>query len=435
MMDIQKTIKIFDVSRERATSRKSCLSLLLGLFLLFLSPFSVAAQQEEEEEEWYQIDEQGELSLRLTFFWSLLCPHCDAARPLLEEYAAQHSWLVVESLEVSSSAASRERYRQLAASLDINARSVPAFFYCGGVQVGFDAQRGAEELFGGIEACRTRLLAGEGMQGPAPRLPLGIKRGDLGLVALTVMLAALDAFNPCAFFVLLFLLGMLTHARERRRMLLVGGVFVFFSGLLYFLFMSAWLNLFLLMGWLRPVTIAAALVALLAAGLNIRDALYPGGGVSLSIPEGRKPGLFRRMRGLLQLESTAGLLLATIVLALMANSYELLCTSGLPMVYTRILTLEQLPTAGYYLYLLLYNLIYVVPLAVIVLLFSLGLARGRLQALGGRLLKLLSGLMMLGLGILLLLAPEWLSSPWSTLLVIVLALLITLMFRLRWRRG
>jgi hypothetical protein len=140
------------------------------------------------------------------------------------------------------------------------------------------------------------------------------------------------------------------------------------------------------------------------------------------------------MRSLLKVEGTTGLLLATIVLALLANSYELLCTSGLPMVYTRILTLELLPTAEYYGYLLLYNLVYVTPLAVIVLLFSLGVARGKLQALGGRLLKLLSGLMMLGLGLILLLVPEWLNSPWSTLLVISLALLVTLLFREYWRR-
>jgi hypothetical protein len=262
---------------------------------------------------------------------------------------------------------------------------------------------------------------------------MGVERGDLGLVTLTVMLAALDAFNPCAFFVLLFLLGMLGHAAERRRMLLVGGIFVFFSALLYFLFMSAWLNLFLLLGWMRPVTVIAALLALLVASLNIKDALYPGSGPSLSIPEGRKPGLFRRMRGLLQQQGTAGLLLATVVLALLANSYELLCTSGLPMVYTRVLTLELLPKADYYLYLLLYNLVYVTPLALLVLLFSLGVARGKLQALGGRLLKLLSGLMMLGLGLLLLLAPHWLNSPWSTVLVIALALLLTLLFRRHWR--
>jgi thiol-disulfide isomerase/thioredoxin len=433
MMDSLKIIRRSDASWFHAGRRAAHRVVLVLLLILCLAPPGVTAQADEG---WYQIDARGEVSLRLTFFWSSLCPHCDAARPLVEGYAAAHPWLQLESLEVSGSRANRERYRQLASSLGAEARSVPAFFYCGGLQVGFDAERGGAELFQGIETCRARLLAGEGMQGPAATatLPLGIERGDLGLVALTMMLAALDAFNPCAFFVLLFLLGMLSHAHERRRMLLVGGVFVFFSGLLYFLFMSAWLNLFLLMGWMRPVTIGAALLALLAAGLNIKDALYPGSGLSLSIPEGRKPGLFQRMRTLLKMEGTAGLLLATIVLALLANSYELLCTSGLPMVYTRILTLELLPTAEYYGYLLLYNLVYVTPLAVIVLLFSLGVARGKLQALGGRLLKLLSGLMMLGLGLLLLLVPEWLNSPWSTLLVISLALLVTLLFREYWRR-
>jgi hypothetical protein len=409
----------------------------LALLLLFIAPPGVTAGADTADAEWYQLDAQGEVSLRLTFFWSTLCPHCEVARPLVESYAAAHPWLRLESLELSASGTNREHYRQLAASLGVEARTVPVFFYCGGMQVGFDAAHDGAELFRGIEACRERLRAGDGMQGPVPsaRLPMGFERGELGLVALTVMLAALDAFNPCAFFVLLFLLGMLSHAAERRRMLLVGGVFVFFSGLLYFLFMSAWLNLFLLMGWMRPVTIVAALLALLAASINIKDALYPGSGPSLSIPEGRKPGLFRRMRRLLQLQGTAGLLFATVVLALLANSYELLCTSGLPMVYTRILTLELLPRSEYYLYLLLYNLVYVTPLALLVLLFSLGVARGKLQELGGRMLKLLSGLMMLGLGLLLLLVPHWLNSPWSTLLVIALALLLTLLFRRGWRQG
>ncbi|MEN8169547.1 MAG: thioredoxin family protein [Pseudomonadota bacterium] len=408
------------------------LLLLSLLMLLCTSPGTVAAQSNGD---WYHVDAQGEVSLRLYFFWSSLCPHCDTARPLVENYAAQNPWLELESMEVSASGAHRKLYRELAASLGAEARSVPAFFYCGGMQVGFDAEQGGAELFRGIEACRERLLAGEGMAGPqaSAKLPLGIERNDIGLFTLTIMLAALDAFNPCAFFVLLFLLGMLAHAHERRRMLLVGGVFVFFSGLLYFLFMSAWLNLFLLMGVMRSVTTGAALLALLAAGINIKDALLPGHGVSLSIPDGRKPGLFQRMREMLKMKGTPGLLLATIVLALLANSYELLCTSGLPMVYTRILTLETLPTVQYYLYLLLYNLVYVVPLAVIVLLFTLGVARGKLQNLGGRLLKLLSGLMMLGLGLLLLLAPEWLSSPWSTVLIIALALLLTMLFRQRWK--
>ncbi len=409
---------------------------LMGAFLLFFGLLS-APVLAQDEGLWYRTTPQEGVTLRLYFFWSSLCPHCDAARPLVERYAQQHPWLELQSLEVSASPENRERYRMMAAALGAEARSVPAFFYCGGMEVGLDAAQGVGPLFSGLERCRESLQAGMGMVGPLPSqgLPLGLQRGELGLTALTVMIAALDAFNPCAFFVLLFLLGMLSHARSRGRMVLVGATFVFFSGLLYFLFMSAWLNLFLLIGVMRPVTITAALLALLAAGINIKDALRPGQGVSLSIPEQKKPGLFRRMRELLRLQGTTGLLLATIVLALMANSYELLCTSGLPMVYTRILTLEALPAGQYYLYLLLYNLVYVVPLALIVLLFSMGVARSRLQALGGRLLKLLSGLMMGGLGLVLLLVPEWLNSPATTLLIISLALLLTMVFRLRWKKA
>jgi hypothetical protein len=54
-----------------------------------------------------------------------------------------------------------------------------------------------------------------------------------------VVLAGLDAFNLCAFFVLLFLLSLMVHARRRMRMALVGGVFVAFSGLLYYVCMAA----------------------------------------------------------------------------------------------------------------------------------------------------------------------------------------------------
>ena len=403
------------------------------LLTLLLLSFQVEAAGKGE---WYRITAQGELRISLHFFWSEHCPHCIAARPQVEAYAAQHPWLELHSYEVSASQENLRRYRTMAASVGEEARSVPAFLYCGGVRSGFDGEQGGKPLFEGIEVCRDSLLAGEGMVGPmVGELPLGLTRDETSLFTLTVAIAALDAFNPCAFFVLLFLLGMMSHAKGRTRMMMVGATFVLISGLLYFLFMSAWLNLFLLMGMMRPVTIVAALLALFAATLNIKDAMRPGEGLSLSIPDGKKPRLFRRMRELLKLQGTPGLLLATIVLALMANSYELLCTSGLPMVYTRILTLEALPTPSYYLYLLLYNLVYVIPLALIVLLFSAGVARGRLQALGGRLLKLLSGLMMGGLGLVLLFTPEWLASPATTLLIIVLALLLTLLFRLRWKGG
>ena len=117
-----------------------------------------------------------------------------------------------------------------------------------------------------------------------------------------------------------------------------------------------------------------------------------------------------------------------------ANSYELLCTAGFPMLYTRLLTLEHLSTFAYYAYLALYNVIYVVPLFVIVTLFTYTLGARRMQPQEGRLLKLLSGAMMLGLGLTLLFAPERLADIKVAAGIVLGALVLTLLARWWLRR-
>jgi len=280
---------------------------------------------------------------------------------------------------------------------------------------------------------------GQGMRGDeVPEIPL-LGRLDPAAVSLpvyTLVIAGLDAFNPCAFFVLLFLLSLLVHARSRVRMLFIGGVFVLFSGLIYFLFMAAWLNLFLWLGELRLVTLGAGVLALLVALVNVKDYFWFQRGPSLSIPDGAKPGLYQRMRGLLRADSLPALTLGTVALAIVANSYELLCTAGFPMIYTRILTLAGLSPLAHYLYLGLYNLIYVLPLLVIVLIFARTLGARKLSAAEGRVLKLVSGLMMLGLGTLLLIAPGALNNPLAALGLLGLALGLTwVIHRLMPREG
>jgi hypothetical protein len=270
---------------------------------------------------------------------------------------------------------------------------------------------------------------------PIPERLAGIDLQSLSLPLMTLVIAGLDAFNPCAFFVLLSLLSLLVHARSRRRIALIGGIFVLFSGLIYFIFMAAWLNLFLLFGAVRWITLAAGLVALVIALLNIKDFFLFGVGPSVSIPESAKPGIFQRMRGLLQSDNPWGLLVGTVVLAIAVNSYELLCTSGLPMIYTRLLTLEELPTGIYYLYLAAYNLVYVIPLAIIVTLFTLTLGSRKLQAREGRLLKLMSGSMMLGLGCLLIFYPDGLNNLWVSMSILGGAVAVTGLAALWTRKG
>jgi hypothetical protein len=185
--------------------------------------------------------------------------------------------------------------------------------------------------------------------------------------------------------------------------------------------MAAWLNLFLVLGELRGVTIGAGLLAVAIGAVNARDGLRARGAPALAIPESAKPGLFARMRGLVRADRVPTMLAATAALAIVANAYELLCTAGFPMLFTRVLTLRALPTASYYGYLALYNAVYVTPLFAIVLAFAWTLGSRKLAEREGHLLKLLSGLMMLGLGVVLLLAPDWLMRPWLALGLLALA--------------
>lgn len=395
-------------------------SLLLAL-LFFSQPLLA------DEPLWVEEDANGETLVHLYFFWSQSCPHCQAARPFVSRLPERLPWLRLHSHDIAMPENARE-YLRLAEALNEDARSVPAFLFCGRMMVGYgtnaNSGRELEELLRACHESKGKLLPPVSDRGDLAAMPwlAWLDPQQLSLPIFTIVIAGLDAFNPCAFFVLLFLLSLLVNARARGRMLFIGGVFVLFSGLMYFLFMAAWLNLFLWIGELRLVTLIAGAVAVLMALLNIKDYFWFKQGPSLSIPEAVKPGLFQRMRGLLRADNMAALTLGTIVLAVVANSYELLCTAGFPMVYTRYLTLAGLTPVQHYLYLGLYNLVYVLPLLVIVLIFVRTLGKRKLSESEGRLLKLVSGLMMLGLGLGLLLKPELINNPLAAIAFLASAL-------------
>ncbi len=409
---------------------------VLGAVLGLAAVTGAQAQTPAAQETfWYRSGPGEDVRVKLHFFWSETCPHCARAISFMGPLGRERPWLVIESYEVTASAENRALFAALAAELGEEIRGVPTFFLCGRMIVGFDDAEGVGATLGALaDGCRAFLqeelvsppATGEATP-PTVDLPLlgAIDAGRMSLPVLTVILGGLDAFNPCAFFVLLFLLSLLVHARSRARMVLVGGIFVLFSGLLYFVFMAAWLNLFLVLEGVRAVTLIAGAVAVALALINIKDFLWFRRGPSLTIPEGAKPGLFDRMRGLISADNLPALLLGTVTLAIAANTYELLCTSGLPLVYTRALTLNELSTSVYYLYLALYNVIYVLPLLAILTVFTVSLGGRKLTRFQGRLLKLLSGVMMLGLGLVLLAAPNLLDNWLTAVALLVVALAVT----------
>jgi hypothetical protein len=411
--------------------------LIVGLaFLVLLCGFGATALASVSgEPEWLTVRSEQDVDVHLYFFWTETCPHCQRAKPFVESLPDRYPWLVLHSLPLDR--AHRENvdaYVAMARAIGERAGSVPGFIFCGKLKTGYgdDASTG-KSLVEGLKQCRADAIdrgALPPVQATATpdetelAIPLfgTVDVQALSLPVLTLVLAGLDSFNPCAFFVLLFLLSLLVHARSRKRMLIIGATFVFFSGFIYFLFMAAWLNLFLIIGHLRWVTFVAGLVAIFFGLLNVKDFVWFKRGISLSIPEQAKPRLYERMRKLVTADKLPAMLVGTVALAIAANSYELLCTAGFPMVFTRALTLHELTTTGYYLYLVLYNVIYVVPLSLIVGVFVVTLGSRKLSEREGRVLKLLSGLMMLGLGLLLVIVPGSLNNLVTAVALLFVAL-------------
>ncbi len=235
-----------------------------------------------------------------------------------------------------------------------------------------------------------------------------LSASELGLPLFTLALGLLDGFNPCAMWVLLFLLSLLVRLQDRRRMAMVAGTFVLASGAVYYAFMAAWLNVFLLVGMTAALRVGLAVLAMLIGLINMKDFFAFRRGVSLSIPASAKPGIYARARAILKAESLPASLVAVAALAVVVNFVELLCTAGLPAIYTAVLTSQGLSPLAHYGYLGLYILAYIADDALMVGTAVLALGSGKLTESGGRLLKLLSGVVMLALGVVMLLRPQWL---------------------------
>ncbi|MDD2767882.1 MAG: NrdH-redoxin [Methylococcus sp.] len=346
------------------------------------------------------------------------CPHCEQAEVFLAALGRERPGLRILIRDVVQDKAALARLQALASERHESVR-VPSFLVRGLWIVGYlDESGGGRQIVAalgdaglagpaGADSCEaeTALSCGPGTAAHAPTETVAVELfgrrltlEEAGLPAFTLALGLLDGFNPCSLWVLILMISLLAPMKNRLRMLAVAGAFVAVEGIAYFVFMAAWLNLFLLIGLSRASELLIAALALLAGSVNLKDFWAYGRGFSLSIPASAKPGIYARMRRILQAENLWGAMIAAVVLAVLVQFVELLCTSGFPALYTRILTLRQLSGAEYYGYLLLYNLAYMLDDVIILGIGVVTLSQRRLQEHEGRWLKLISGLVMVGLG-------------------------------------
>ncbi len=336
------------------------------------------------------------------------CPHCRDAKDFMPDFLAQYPSVRVRFFDVAQDKTAADQLVALYRSAGQWPPSVPTFLYKNRMLIGF---KNATET--GADLVQMLGLQ-VGKDGPANARAIDtswfgqIDVETLGLPLFTLAIGLLDGFNPCAMWVLLFLLSMLVHLKSRTRMALIAGSFVVVSGFVYYAFMAAWLNMFLLVGLSKSIQYALAVLAITIALINIKDYVRPAQGISLSIPQSAKPGIYARMRAIIQADNIVAAVLAATLLAVIVNVIELLCTAGFPAMYTAILTHMSLSSAEYYGYLGLYILAYMADDTLMVAIAVIALSSKKLSVNAGRYLKLLSGLVMLVLGLVMLGKPEWL---------------------------
>jgi len=400
------------------------------------------------------------------------CPRCASAKEYLTKFSRNYPGFKVVLRDVSTDAKANQDVQALAKKHRIAAVSVPVFHLCNQVVVGFvDANttgtRLEQLLKPWIIDCEKELppkvktgsiapwpalmmfcqvasdvnaneqpTAEQEKQGstvdqlPLPdELPLPTEETapknnqeeidvpllgklnpqKLGLPLFTIAMGLVDGFNPCAMWLLVFLLSVLVNLHSRWKIIAVAGTFVAVSGVVYFAFMAAWFSVFQFIGMLRAVQITLALLAIVIGTIHVKDFFAFKKGISLSIPESAKPGIYQRVRGIITAETLWGAIAGAVVLAILVNMIELLCTAGLPALYTQVLATRQLSLVENYAYLLLYILCYMFDDSLMVALVVITLDRRKMQENHGRLLKLISGMAILILGFIMLLQPEWLG--------------------------
>jgi len=226
----------------------------------------------------------------------------------------------------------------------------------------------------------------------------------------TFLIALVDGFNPCNMFVLTCLLALLISTSDsRKRLYAVALSFVVMVYVFYFMFMALWLNVFKYISFITPLRIGIALIAIGAGLINCKELFFFKKGVSLTIQDKHKGPLMQRiqrMKEIIQKGSFPLLMTSSLGLATLASLVELPCTAGFPIIYTGILSGKGMDdTIGYYVYLLYYNFVYVLPLLVIISIFVYTLRARQVTQRQMEIIKFVGGIIMLLLGLVLLVNP------------------------------
>lgn len=236
---------------------------------------------------------------------------------------------------------------------------------------------------------------------------VNVKNFSLPLIAASI--GFVDGFNPCAMWVLIFLISMLIGMKNRKRMWIIGLTFLFTSALVYLLIMSAWLKVTLEFSQIQAVKIGIAIVALIGAFINLRSfkkELKKDVGCQV-VDDKKRKSIIERVKKFTTQKSIFLALLGVVALAVSVNFVELACSAGLPLLFTQILALNNLNGLEYFFYMAIYMICFLLDDIIIFLIAMFSLKLTGVSNKYNKYSHLIGGLIMLIMGLLMIFKPEW----------------------------
>ncbi len=357
--------------------------------------------------------------LVVNYFYLPTCPHCAEQKPIILEIEQERKDIEIRYYDASTSEGSRIFYELASkAEMDLSTLGVPTTFIGGHPLVGVHSK---EEILEKIEYCQNNCTNEMITEKETQELSTNLKEFDLPFIGktdlttyslplLAITLGLIDGFYPCALWVLVYLCALVMNLNDRKKIWIIVGSFVFASGVLYFLFMTAWLNIFLLIGYLKIVTIIVGVVALGGGTLSIKEYLTTKDALACKVgDEESHKKTAKKIENIISGNISIGLIVSIFALALVVNSVEFVCSAAIPAIFTQVLALSEISGLEYYEYIALYVLFFMLDDLII-----FGLAAFAVSSIGigekyARYCKLFGGAILFILGLMLLFAPNLLA--------------------------
>lgn len=383
------------------------------IFLLMFIPFIVFGSEKE---------------LNIYLFYGDGCPHCRDEEKWFETYLKKNEFIKMHRYEIWYSKDNQEKYSKVHEILNDTSSGIPYLIIGETVITGFDEEITPERIKNAIEYYKNinykdkvgiylgiveeknesdTKIDYEETEVDIPIIgKKKIKEVSIGLSA--IIIGLVDGFNPCAMWILLFLISMLLGMKNRKRMWALGITFLISSALVYFLFLISWLNLAVFLNKILYIRVAIAFVAVLFGVLQVNSFFFKKDDGCEVVDTKNRKKIIKSIQKIVKEKSFILALLGIILLAASVNIIELLCSLGLPVMFTQILTINEVGKIGQILYSLLYILFFMIDDIVIFIIAMKTLEIKAISNKYGKYSHLIGGLIMITIGILMIYKPEWL---------------------------